>query len=206
LANRWVVAVIAVVVLGGSFLLYRHLGSEFLPVFDEGAFVLDYVAPPGTSLEETDRMLRHIEEMLKEAPEIEGYSRRTGLQLGLSITEPNTGDFLVKLKPGHKRTTEEVTSELREEIETSEPALRVEFVGILSDLIADLTSSPAPIEIKLFSEDTPVLHRTATLVEEAIKKVPGVVDTFNGVVVSGPSITFKVDPQRAARFGVTANE
>jgi CzcA family heavy metal efflux pump len=206
LGHRWLVAVIAAVVLAGSFFLYRHLGSEFLPAFDEGAFVLDYVAPPGTSLEETDRMLRHIEEMLKETPEVEGYSRRTGLQLGLSITEPNTGDFLVKLKQGRKRKTDEVTAELRGKIETSEPALRIEFVGILSDLIGDLTSSPAPIEIKLFSEATAALHRTASLVEEAIKKISGVVDTFNGVVVSGPAITFRIDPQRAARFGVTAND
>ncbi|MEJ7708397.1 MAG: efflux RND transporter permease subunit [Pyrinomonadaceae bacterium] len=128
------------------------------------------------------------------------------MQLGLSITEPNTGDFLVKLKPGHARPTEDVTDELRTQIESSEPALRVEFVGILTDLIGDLTSSPAPIEIRLFSEDTAALHNTATQVEEAIKKIPGIVDTFNGVVVSGPAITFNIDPQRAARFGVTATD
>ncbi|MGE0129256.1 MAG: efflux RND transporter permease subunit [Blastocatellales bacterium] len=198
------VLLLAAGVLVGSFFLYRHLGSEFLPAFDEGAFVLDYAAPPGTSLEETDRMLRHVEQFLKETPEVESWSRRTGLQLGLSITEPNTGDFLVKLKHGHKRTTDDVTAELRGKIESSEPALRIEFVGILSDLIGDLTSSPAPVEIKLFSEDAVALHRTASQIEEAIKKVPGVVDTFNGVVVSGPAITFKIDPPRAARFGVTA--
>jgi multidrug efflux pump subunit AcrB len=207
LDNRWLVIALACVVLIGSYLLYRHLGSEFLPAFDEGAFVLDYKAPPGTSLAETDRILRHLEQMLKETPEVESYSRRTGLQLGLSITEPNSGDFLVKLKDNRKRSTEEVTADLREQIASSEPALEtVDFVGILSDLIGDLTSSPNPIEIKLFSEDTKALHQTATAVEESIKKVPGVVDTFNGVVVSGPAITFKIDPQRAARFGVTAND
>lgn len=206
LDNRWIVVVVTLVVILGSYLLYQHLGSEFLPEFDEGAFVLDYTAPPGSSLAETDRMLRHVEEMLKETPEVESYSRRTGLQLGLSITEPNTGDFLVKLKEGHERATDEVMDDLRTEIESSEPALEVEFVGILSDLIGDLVSSPAPIEIKLFSEDTAALHRKASEVEESIAKVPGVVDTFNGVVVSGPAITFKVDPQRAARFGVTASD
>jgi CzcA family heavy metal efflux pump len=206
LDNRWLVIALACVVLLFSYLLYRRLGTEFLPSFDEGAFVLDYTAPPGTSLAETDRVLRHIEEMLKETPEVESYSRRTGLQLGLSITEPNTGDFLVKLKDNRKRSTEEVTDELRERIESSEPALEIEFVGILSDLIGDLTSSPSPIEIRLFSEDARALQQTATAVEESIKKVPGVVDTFNGVVVSGPAITFKVDPQRAARFGVTATD
>jgi multidrug efflux pump subunit AcrB len=206
LSNRWLVIVVCALVLLGSYLIYRNLGSDFLPPFDEGAFILDYTAPPGTSLAETDRILQHIETMMKEDPDIESYSRRTGLQLGLFITEPNTGDFLAKLKPGHTRTTEEVTADLRTKIESSEPALQIEFVGILSDLIGDLTSSPAPIEIRLFSEDTVALDNAATLVEESIKKVPGVVDTFNGVVVSGPAITFKIDPQLASRFGVSATD
>jgi multidrug efflux pump subunit AcrB len=206
LDNRWLVIVVALLVLVGSYVIYRQLGSEFLPEFDEGAFVLDYTAPAGSSLAETDRMLKHVEALLKETPEVESYSRRTGLQLGLSITEPNTGDFLVKLKAGHARSTAEVTDELRTKVLTSEPALRPEFVGIISDLISDLISSPEPIEIKLFSEDTAALHAKASEIEAAIQKVPGVVDTFNGVVVSGPAITFNVDPQRAARFGVTATD
>jgi hydrophobe/amphiphile efflux-1 (HAE1) family protein len=206
LDNRWLVLLIMAAVLVGAYLLYRGLGSEFLPAFDESAFVLDYQAPPGSSLEETDRMLRHVEEMLKATPEVESYSRRTGLQLGLAITEPNTGDFLVKLKPGHARTTDDVSNDLRGQIESSEPALQVEFAHILADLIGDLTSSPSPIEVKLFSEDATALDAKADEVETAIKKVPGVVDTFNGVVVSGPAITFNIDPQRAARLGVTATD
>jgi multidrug efflux pump subunit AcrB len=206
LDHRWIVIVVSLVVLLGSYLLYRQLGSEFLPSFDEGAFVLDYKAPAGSSLAETDRMLRHVEELLKETKEVESYSRRTGLQLGLSITEPNTGDFLVKLKDTRSRSTEEVTADLRTEIVKTEPALQVEFVGILSDLIGDLISSPEPIEIKLFSEDTAALQQKASEVEEAIGKVPGVVDTFNGVTVSGPALTFNVDAQRAASFGVTATD
>ncbi len=206
LSNRWLVIAVCLLVLVASYLLYRNLGSDFLPAFDEGAFILDYTAPPGTSLAETDRMLQHIELMLKEEPEVESYSRRTGLQLGLFITEPNTGDFLVKLKSGHARTTDEVTAELRGKVESSEPSLQIEFVGILTDLIGDLTSSPAPIEIRLFSEDRAALEQAAQAVEESIQKVPGIVDTFNGIVISGPAITFKIDPQLAARFGVTASD
>ena len=107
-----------------SYFVYQSLGSEFLPEFDEGAFVLDYFTPPGTSLAETDRILKHVEEMLKDTPEVESYSRRTGLQLGLFITEPNTGDFLVKLKPDRKRSTEEVKDDLRKEIASTEPGAR----------------------------------------------------------------------------------
>jgi CzcA family heavy metal efflux pump len=204
LDNRWLVVVIMAVVLGASYLLYTQLGTDFLPPFDESAFVLDYLAPPGASLEETDRMLRHIEEFLAETPEVESYSRRTGLELGLFITEPNKGDFAVKLKPGHERATEEVEAELRDKIKKSEPSLEVEFVGILPDMIGDLTSSPEPIEIKLFSEDAAALEAKAEEVETLITKVQGVVDTFSGVVVSGPAFTFKVDPLKAAQFGVTA--
>jgi CzcA family heavy metal efflux pump len=206
LHNRLVVIALSVFILAVSYFLYNRIGSEFLPSFDEGAFVLDYAAPPGASLAETNRLLEQVEGMLAENADIESYSRRTGLQLGLSITEPNTGDFLVKLKTRHAHSTEEVINELREEIEKTEPSLRVEFVGILSDLIGDLTSSPEPVEIKLFSEDARALHQKAAEVAETIEKITGVVDVFDGVVVSGPAVTFKVDPQRAARLGVTATD
>ena len=207
LDNRAAVILVCAGVLVVSYVVYRNLGSEFLPEFDEGAFVLDYFTPPGTSLAETDRILKHVEDMLKDTPEVESYSRRTGLQLGLFITEPNTGDFLVKLKPGRKRSTEEVKDDLRKEIASKEPGLsRVELPGILGDLIGDLTSEPQPVEIKLFSEDAKALHLKAAEIEEVIKKIPGIVDTFNGVTISGPAITFKIDPQRAAQLGVTATD
>ncbi|MEP6568632.1 MAG: efflux RND transporter permease subunit [Acidobacteriota bacterium] len=206
LDNRWVVIVVILVVAFGSFVLYRALGSEFIPEFDESAFILDYIAPPGASLQETDRMLRHVEQLIRKVPEVESYSRRTGLELGLFITEPNKGDVAVKLKPGHARATTEVISDLRKEVEKSEPSLQIEFVGILPDMIGDLTSSPEPIEIKLFSEDATALHQKAEEVEAAIQKLSYVVDTKSGVVVSGPAIIFKIDPQLAARFGVSATD
>jgi hydrophobe/amphiphile efflux-1 (HAE1) family protein len=206
LDRPWVVLLTIVLVLGGSYLLYRSLGSEFLPEFDESAFILDYWAPPGASLDETDRMLRDVEEMLMKTPEVESYSRRTGLELGLFVTEPNRGDYAVKLKPGHQRATEDVISDLRREIAEKEPALEIEFVGILPDVIGDLEGNPEPIEVKLFSEDAAALQSKADEVETSIKKVSGVVDTKNGVVISGPAVTFKIDPLRASRFGVTTTD
>ncbi|MEO6392586.1 MAG: efflux RND transporter permease subunit, partial [Pyrinomonadaceae bacterium] len=205
LRHRIAVMAICLAVMAGAYLIYTRLGSEFLPAFDEGAFVLDYVAPPGSSLAETNRILNHVEQILKETPEVESFSRRTGSQLGLSgVTEPNTGDFAVKMRSNRKRETEEVTEEIREKIEASEPGLETEFIGILSDMIGDLASAPQPVEIKLFSDDRTALESKAAEVESAIQKVDGVVDTFSGVVVSGPAVTFKVDPQMAAKFGVTA--
>jgi CzcA family heavy metal efflux pump len=206
LDHRWLVLIIVAIVLGGSYLLYQSLGSEFLPEFDESAFVLDYWAPAGGSLTETDRMLRQIEDLLVKTPEIESYSRRTGLEMGLFVTEPNRGDYAVKLKPGHARPTDDVIADLRKQIAASEPSLEIEFVGIVPDVIGDLQGNPEPIEIKLFSEDANALQQKADEVETAIKKIQGVVDTKNGVVVSGPAITFNVDPLRAAHLGVTATD
>ncbi len=206
LDNKWVVVVVIVGVLTVSYVLYRSLGSEFLPEFDESAFVLDYLAPSGSSLAETDRMLQNVEELLIKTPEVESYSRRTGLELGLFVTEPNTGDFAVKLKAGHKRSTEEVIEDLREQISEAEPSLDIEFVGIVPDVIGDLQGNPEPIEVKLFSEDAGALQTQADAVEAAVKEVPGVVDTLNGVVISGPAVTFHIDPLRASQFGVTAKE
>jgi len=206
LDQKWIVGVVIVVVLAGSYLLYRTLGSEFLPEFDESAFVLDYIAPAGSSLAETNRMLQGVEELLLKTPEVESYSRRTGLEMGLFVTEPNTGDFAVKLKPNHKRSTEEVISELRDQIKESQPSLDIEFVGIVPDVIGDLQGNPEPIEVKLFSEDAAALQEKADEVEAAIQKVDGVVDTLNGVVISGPAVTFNIDPSRASQFGVTAND
>ena len=205
LRHRWVVLVVAGLVLVGSYGVYNTLGSEFLPEFDEGAFVFDYISPPGSSLAETNRILNHVEKILKDTPEVESFSRRTGMQLGLAgVTEPNTGDFAVKMKPNRTRETAKVIDDIRGEIEKSEPALETEFMGILSDMIGDLASAPQPVEIKLFSDDTKALHAKAVETEDAIKKIDGVVDTKSGVVVSGPSLTYRVEPQLAAKFGVNA--
>jgi CzcA family heavy metal efflux pump len=207
LRNRGIVLALCGLVMFASYIVYTQLGSEFLPAFDEGAFVLDYVAPAGSSLAETNRILDHVEEILKDTPEVESFSRRTGLQLGLAgVTEPNTGDFAVKMKANRSRSTERVIEDIRGEVESSEPALETEFIGILSDMIGDLASAPQPIEIKLFSDDKQALHAKAAEVEEAIQKIDGVVDAKSGVVVSGPAVTFKIDPQRAAKFGVNASD
>src|ERR1043165_4995824 len=161
LDRRWIVGLTIILVLVGSYFLYHALGSEFLPEFDESAFILDYLAPPGSSLAETGRMLQQVEELLMKTPEVESYSRRTGLEMGLFVTEPNTGDFAVKLKPGHKRSTKKVISELRDEIKEAQPALDIEFVGIVPDVIGDLQGNPEPLEVKLFSEDAAALQETA---------------------------------------------
>jgi CzcA family heavy metal efflux pump len=183
--------------------LYQRMETGFLPDMEEGAFVLDYYTRPGTSLEETDRILRHVEQILLETPEVESFSRRTGARLALAIAEPNTGDFLVKLRSDRKRKTEDVIAELRRRIHEAEPALHTEFPGVLSDLIGDLTWSPDPCEIKIFSTKIDVLKSQASTIAQLIETIPGVVDVDNGLVVAGPSLRFLADHEQTARLGLS---
>jgi CzcA family heavy metal efflux pump len=193
-------------VLLAGILLYSRLESEFLPPMDEGGFVIDYFTPPGTSLAETNRQLLQAEEILRTIPELESYSRRTGARLALAIAEPNTGDFLVKLKSNRKRKTQEVIAELRRRFNTELPGLNWEFPGILSDLIGDLIWAPQPVEVKLFSTDQAWLKKKAPEVAERIKKIRGIVDVFNGLVYTGPTISLRPRQVDAQRFGLTVDD
>ena len=205
LRNAWFVPGICVLVLMCSVGVYWRLESEFLPEMDEGGFVIDYVAPPGTSLSETHRALLQVEDILKETPEVEGYSRRTGAALGFGLVEPNTGDFMIKLKPLRQRKTKEVISELRNKLMVSQPHIEWEFPGILSDLIGDMTSSPEPIQIKLFSPDLAFLKKKAQAIKNMIHKIDGIVDDKAGLVVAGPAISLRIDSAAAQRFGLDAD-
>jgi CzcA family heavy metal efflux pump len=209
LKRPWVLVASSVLIVALSLVCYTFLGTEFLPEMDEGGFILDYFTPPGSSLAESNRILQHIEEVLHATPEVENTSRRTGLQLGpAAVTEANNGDFTVKLKRDRKRPIDEVISDVRAEIEQTEPATKVEFIQLLQDMIGDLTSQPEPVVIKLFAQDGKLLNDTAPRVAEAIGKVPGVVDVLNGVenTISGPAVTFAVNPTVAARAGFTPEE
>jgi multidrug efflux pump subunit AcrB len=203
---RWLTLLACGVVLVSSVFIYQHLDSDFLPDFDEGGFIIDFHAPPGTSLTETSRQLDAAEQILSENPDVESYSRRLGAELGMFITEPYRGDFAVKLKPNRKHSTDEVIAGLRHTFNEQFPALRWEFPGILTDVIGDLQLTPNPIEIKLFSPALNWLEQVAPRVEEEIKKIPGVVDTFDGLTETGPSINLRVRPADAARFGLSVQD
>ena len=206
LRYRWLTLLACGLVFVAGIFVYQQLESDFLPDFDEGGFVIDYWAPPGTSLTETSRILNEAEDLLRANPDVESYSRRLGAELGMFITEPYVGDFAVKLKPNRKHSTEEVIARLRHEFNARFPMVRWEFPGILTDVIDDLQLTPKPVEIKLFSPDLKWLEQTAPRVEAQIKAMPGIVDTFDGLTETGPSINFRVRPVDAAHFGLTAQE
>ncbi len=187
-----------------TLLIVPQLETGFLPEMDEGSIVLDYASPPGTSLDETDRMLREAEKIISTVPEVEAYSRRTGTQMGFFITEPNTGDYLIQLKTKRERSTEEVINEIRVKIEATQPALRVDFGQVIGDMLGDLMSSVQPVEVKIFGDDKDKLHELSRQIGEVVSNVKGTADVFDGIVIAGPSVSIEPDYTRLAQFGITA--
>jgi CzcA family heavy metal efflux pump len=225
LEHPLVLGLLTILLIGGSYFCYTHTGSDLLPAMDEGGFIVDYVMPAGSSLRDTNRVISHVEQILRNTPEVASTSRRTGLQLGLAaVTEANTGDISVKLKPmapffsklfgstsaGQYRTKsgDEVIADVRAKVKEAEPVLDVEYPQLLQDMIGDLTSAPEPVVIKLFTPDPEVLRRWAPLVASTIKKIPGVVDVEDGIEnhISGTALMFNVDPAVTARAGFTPQE
>lgn len=210
--QRWVsffirrpyLSFIIIAVLGWSiYFILPRLETGFLPEMNEGSIVLDYWSPPGTSLEETDRMLREAEKIIVSIPEVEAYSRRTGTEMGFFITEPNRGDYLIQLKKHRSRTTDEVISDIRQKIESTQPALRIDFGQVIGDMLGDLMTSVQPIEVKIFGDDQKKLQELSKQVAALVSNVKGTADVFDGIVIAGPSVSVDPDFVRLAQFGIT---
>jgi len=196
---------IAIVALFAAliYIILPKLETGFLPEMDEGSIVLDYNSPPGTSLEETDRMLREVEKLIVQVPEVESYSRRTGTQMGFFITEPNRGDYLIQLKKNRNKTTDEVINEIRIKVESSQPALRIDFGQVIGDMLGDLMSSVQPIEIKIFGSNQQTLQQVSKQVAGIVEHVHGTADVFDGIVIAGPSVTVQPDYIKLAQYGIS---
>ncbi len=188
-------------------LLYFQLETGFLPQMDEGGYVIDYWTPEGTSLPETDRMVHRIEEVVAATPEVAGFARRTGAELGLFATEQNRGDIVVKLKPpsARRRNAEQIIEEQRAVFAAQMPGMTIEFMQLLQDMIGDLEGNPEPVEVKIFGDDLGQLAELADRTAERLKKIPGIVD----LVVpqrGNPEVDVRIDPTRAARVGFTVEQ
>jgi multidrug efflux pump subunit AcrB len=181
---------------------YRQVPSGFMPKMDEGGFILDYKAQPGAALADTDRLLRQAEAIITATPEVASYSRRTGLQLGGGLSEPDEGDFFIRLKSGSRRHIEAVMTDIRRQIETRVPGMTIETAQLMEDLIGDLTAVPQPVEVKLFGENRTELDATAKKVADAIGKIKGIVEVNDGQRIAGDAIGIKVDPGAAEQVGL----
>jgi heavy metal efflux system protein len=208
--NKPVYAIVFVILLVVSAgLLINKLKTGFLPVLDEGSIVLDYLSPPGTSLDASDAILRQVDTIVLNHPDVATYMRRTGTNMMSSISmatgviPPNEGDYLIQLKPGTKKKTEEVISDLRRSVTAREAALDIEFGQRIADLLGDLIGRPEPVEIRIFGDDQNTLQDLARRTQASIQKVPGVTDVLNGIIIDGPTVTILPDPAKLAFFKIT---
>jgi CzcA family heavy metal efflux pump len=189
--------------IASIFLIIPVIETGFLPEMDEGSIVLDYWTPPGTSLDETDHILQEVEKIIVKIPEYESYSRRTGTEMGLFITEPNRGDYLIQLKKDRTRSTEEVIDDIRKRVEATQPALRIEFGQVIGDMLGDLMASVEPIEIKVFGDNQTKLKELSVQIAAEVSKVEGTADVFDGITIAGPTIDIKPNVQKLAQYNLT---
>jgi CzcA family heavy metal efflux pump len=209
LRRPWLGLVFALALCGLGVASAVNAPTGFLPTMDEGAFVLDYFLPAGTSLDDTDAVVRKIEKILHETPEVQTYSRRTGAELGpAAATLVNRGDLMVRLKPRSERikSADDVIDDVRQRVGKEVPEARTEFVQVLQDVLNDLAGTPRPIEIKLFGDDYDLLRKKAEEVAERVKDVPGLVDLYPGFEGDAPELRFRINPAEAARLGKTASD
>jgi CzcA family heavy metal efflux pump len=206
IAHPSVALAVTVVLIAGGWFLYSGIGSDFLPEMDEGSVILDYWTPAGTSLTDTNQMLGEVEKIIAALPDVQSYSRRTGTQLGFFITEPNRGDYVIRLKPRRQRRgVDVVINDLRTKIAAAQPAIHADFGQLLEDNIGDLAGGvPQPIDVKIYGEDQTILQERANAAARIIGGVPGVEDVFNGITIAGPKLTVRTMPEALSRFGVTA--
>ena len=188
------------------YILPGRMPSGFLPEMDEGGIVLDFNSPPGTTLDETDRMLKEVDNIVQQQPEVASYSRRLGTQMGFFITESNRGDYLIQLKKKRNKTTDEVSADLRAKIEAVLPQLKVDFGQVIGDMLGDLMSSVQPVEIKVFGDNRQKLEAISQQVAEIVSNVKGTADVFNGIVVAGPQVMVQPNVARLAQFGITPTD
>ncbi|MEI8203199.1 MAG: efflux RND transporter permease subunit [Bacteroidota bacterium] len=194
------------ILIAGIIFIMPKLSTGFLPEMDEGSIVLDYNSPPGSSLEETNRMLTEVDKILESIPEVKTYSRRTGTQMGFFITEPNRGDYLIELKKKRNRTTDEVSDDIRIKVESALPALKVDFGQVITDMLGDLMSSVQPIEIKIFGDNHDKLKQLAKQVADSVATVEGTADVFNGIVIAGPVMNIQPKDERLRQFGLNPSD
>jgi CzcA family heavy metal efflux pump len=203
ISRPWMSISFVVILALAIFIILPKIETGFLPEMDEGSIILDYLSPPGTSLDETDRILREVEKIITVVPEVETYSRRSGTEMGFFITEPNSGDYLIQLRKNRKRSTEEVIEDIRTRVEATQPALEIDFGQVFGDMLGDLMASVQPVEVKIFGNDHKKLEEYSQQVAEIVTNVEGTADVFDGIIITGPYVNMKPDATKLARFGLT---
>ena len=202
IAHPKLVGIAAIALLGGAIALVPFLGRTFLPEFNEGALTVSAVTLPGTSLQESDRLGRRVEEILLSFPEVVSTARRTGrAELDEHAQDVNAAEIDVRLR-STERSKEAFLTELREKL-TTVPGVVCTIGGPIAHRIDHMLSGTrASIAIKVFGDDLTQLRATASAIERSMKGIDGVVDLALEQQVDVPQLTIKFDREAIARYGL----
>src|SRR5262244_2398577 len=197
---------ISAVMLVISIMLFPLMGREFLPAFNEGALNINISLPPGTSLRESNRIARIVEETLHRTPEVVSTTRRTGrAELDAHAAGVNASAIEVLTKQLNRRQAE-VMEEVRQNL-AQIPGITSEVGQPMSHRMDHLLSGTrAQIAIKLFGPDLVTLRNKGEEIRKVMATVPGVVDLLVEPQVGVPQLQINLDRSAAAAMGLHASD
>ena len=199
---RWAVVAVAMVATGLCIWLASTFGREFLPRFNEGTITVFLNAPPGTSLQESDRLGMAVDAQLTRIPGVRSVVRRTGrAERDAHAEPPSRSEIEVSLNPGVRR--EDVMPSI-DKVLAAVPGISGETGQPIEHRLSHvLSGTPAAIAINVYGEDVAVLRRIAREVEAAVKRVPGTRDVQGNREAMVVSLPIRYRHEDLARFGLT---
>jgi len=205
LRRPWPIFALSGLLLLGALLLFPLFGRSFLPAFNEGSLTVGVVAPPGTSLADSDALGLAVEKALLAFPEVVSTSRRTGrAERDEHVQGANASEMEVVLRAG--RPKPELLAEMRRAVSTI-PGVVVSFGQPISHRIDHMLSgSKSNLAIKVFGPELATLRTLARQVEKALTPVPGLVDLSNQEQALVPQLTMVPNRPALARYGLTMRD
>jgi HME family heavy-metal exporter len=190
---------------GLSVWLASTFGTAFLPAFNEGTVTVFLNAPPGTSLEESDRLARAVDAKLAQLPGVRGVVRRTGrAERDAHAEPPSRSEIEVALKPGVRR--EDVLPEI-DRVLSQIPGISGETGQPIEHRLSHvLSGTAAAIAINVYGEDLPTLRKIASEVEAALRTIPGTRDVAGNREALIISLPIRYRHEDLARFGLTPGD
>jgi HME family heavy-metal exporter len=202
---KMVIGSASALVVGAIFMVTRF-GTEFLPPFNEGSFTVNLFAPPGTSLEESNKIGTVAEQLILRVPDVLLVSRRTGrAELDEHVEPVSNSEIEVELRE-NARPRSEVITDIRAQLRTL-AGVSVSIGQPISHRLDHLLSGVrAQVAIKIFGEDLTELRSLAGQVQETIENIPGVVDVQVERQVLVPQLTIKINREAIQRYGMQTGE
>jgi heavy metal efflux system protein len=209
--KKFAALTIAAVVLIFSLFLFTKVGTEFIPIMDEGAFDMDVSLLPGVSLEKASEINQLIAKKMKEFPELETVVGRIG-QTGVALDTRGVdktgyvGIFYPKKEWKSNLNREELTNQMRESL-SSIPGINVSFSQPIQCRIDELVAgTKAQLILKLFGDNIDVLKSKADEMAKVLSTIKGGTDLSVEKVSGQPYLTIDIDRSKIARYGLNISD